>query len=377
MNNPTALAMGGLLCLAAVLGIGRFVFTPIVPLMMEDLAMSKSVAGLMASFNFAGYLIGALLASADLGFNPRRRWLLASLALSAITTAGMGCTTSSVLFFLLRFLGGVASAFVMVLGSTLVLNGLVSAGQPRLAALHFAGVGTGITASAIAVSILTALGGDWRSLWFASGLLALACLVAAAFLIPESHRDSQQPPSSTAGASGGFRKLLIAYGLFGFGYVVTSTFLVAIVRASEQAKSLEPFVWIAVGASAAPSILFWDLCARRIGIAQAFAAACVVEATGVVASVVWQSQIGMLAAAIFLGGTFMGLTALGLIESRRRAPADPRRALALMVAAFGFGQILGPAFAGAVYDSTGSFFIPSIAAASALVAAAFLVLPSR
>lgn len=289
----------------------------------------------------------------------------------------MGLTTLSAMFFLLRFVGGIASAVVMVLASTLVLNGLAHSGRPQLAALHFAGVGTGITASAIAVSIVTAFGGDWRSLWFASGLLALACLSAVTHLIPEGHRDAQQPPSSTAGASGGFCKLLIAYGLFGFGYVITSTFLVAIVRSSVQARSLEPFVWIAVGASAAPSIFFWDLCARRIGIAHAFAAASVVEATGVVASVVWQSQLGMLVAAILLGGTFMGLTALGLIESRRRAPADPGRALALMVAAFGFGQILGPALAGIAYDVTGSFFTSSIAAACALVAAAFLVLPSK
>ena len=358
-----------------MLGIGRFVFTPILPLMMEDLALSKSVAGLIASFNFAGYLAGALIASADLGFNPRRRWLLASLALSALTTAAMGFASSSIVFFVLRFLGGVASAFVMVLGSTMVLNGLSHAGRPRLATLHFAGVGVGITVSAVAVSVLTALGSGWRTLWTASGLIAFACLAAVAVLIPNPQRDAPPSPNPSSGTSAGFNKLLVAYGLFGFGYVITSTFLVAIVRSSHQARDFEPFVWIAVGLSAAPSVLFWDACARRIGTSKAYAAACCVLAVGVVASVLWQSPAGMLLAAVFLGGTFMGLTALGLLESRARARSDPRRALALMVAAFGFGQILGPAFAGAAFDATGSFLLPSAAAACALAVAAFLVLP--
>jgi predicted MFS family arabinose efflux permease len=68
----------------------------------------------------------------------------------------------------------------------------------------------------------------------------------------------------------------------------------------------------------------------------------------------------------------MGLTALGLIAAREAGPGDPRGRIALITAAFGLGQILGPAFAGFVYDATASLAVPSLVAAAALFLAAAL-----
>src|SRR5580704_412530 len=83
-------ALGGLLAVAAGIGVGRFVYTPILPPMVEALGLSKSQAGLIASANFLGYLIGALLAAMPTLAGPRRMWLLGALVTSAITTAAMG-----------------------------------------------------------------------------------------------------------------------------------------------------------------------------------------------------------------------------------------------------------------------------------------------
>jgi predicted MFS family arabinose efflux permease len=100
----------------------------------------------------------------------------------------------------------------------------------------------------------------------------------------------------------------------------------------------------------------------------------VVEAVGVLASVAWPSEIGTFLAAILVGGTFMGLTALGLVRARTLATGDPRRVLALMTGAFGLGQIIGPTFAGLVSDQLGSFTVPSVTAVVALLVAAVLAL---
>jgi predicted MFS family arabinose efflux permease len=372
--RPLALALGGLIALAAAMGIGRFVYTPILPRMAEDLGMTKSTAGFLASANFAGYLAGALVAATPLLRGARRRWLLAGLAGSAATTGAMAFVSSTTVFAALRFAGGVASAFVLVFASALVLDRLSLAGRFDLAAVHFAGVGTGIAVSAALVTAVVAWGGGWRVLWLASGLVSLLALAGAARLIPDRTEAATTAPPPAARRARRLVLFTAAYGLFGFGYVITATFLVAIVRGSHAVRALEPVVWIVVGLAAVPSVAFWTAIAERLGIARAFALACVAQAAGVAASVLWVATAGVFCAAVLLGGTIMGLTALGLIGGRRLAAGDPRSTLAAMTAVFGVGQIVGPLFAGMAYDATGSFLVPSMAAAAALLLGAVLAI---
>jgi predicted MFS family arabinose efflux permease len=367
-KSPLALAVGGLLAMAAAIGIGRFVYTPILPPMIEALHLSKAEAGLIASANFVGYLAGALLAAVRLP-GARRTWLLGALTLNALCLAAMAGTTSLTAFLLLRLIAGAASAFGLIFSSALVLDRLAKAGRSGLSAVHFAGVGVGIAVSAALVATLA----DWRSMWLASALLALGAGIAVAALIPAD--DAVVPAASEPSRgrlSAGFLILAAAYFLFGFGYIITATFLIDIVRGSPAIRHLEPYAWVLVGLGAAPSVLLWAALGRRIGILPAFAVASLVEAAGVAASVLWLQTMGVVIAALFLGGTFMGLTALGLIAAREAGDGDPRGRIALMTAAFSLGQILGPSFAGVAYDATGSLVMPSLFAVAALVAAAVL-----
>ena len=372
-RSPLAIALGGMIAMAASIGIGRFVYTPILPPMVTELGLSQSAAGLIASANFAGYLAGALLAASAGLPGSRRGWLLGALLASAGTTAAMGLTTALFGFLVLRFAGGVASALGLILASALVLDQLAALRRPGLGALHFAGVGVGIALSAAVVAVLLATGGGWAAMWQASGALSLLGVVAVAFLVPAGPNPAPAPRGSARGATDPrLRRMTIAYGLFGFGYVITATFLVAIVRATPAVRPLEPVIWIVVGLAAAPSILLWTRLARRIGLSAAFAAAALTEAAGVLASVAWQGIPGICLAAVLVGGTFMGLTALGLMLGRELAQGDPRRVMAAMTSAFGVGQITGPALAGVLSDALGGFTVPSVAAAAALVIAAWL-----
>ena len=367
-------AVGGLLAIAAAIGIGRFVYTPILPPMIEALGLSNAQAGLVASANFLGYLIGALLAAMPTLPGSRRLWLLCALTVSSLTTAAMGLSGTIPAFLVLRFVGGAASAFVLIIASTVVLERLASVGRSGLSALHFAGVGSGIAVSAALVAAMLLLGHDWRSLWLASGAVSLGALLAVAILLPDRAATPAPLPARGRDAAGdaSLRRLIIAYGLFGFGYIITATFLVTIVRITPVIRGLEPVIWIVFGLAAAPSVALWPWIARRFSTSAAFALACVIEAAGVLASVAWQTASGIVVAASLVGGTFMAITALGLIQARAVATGDPRRALAMMTGAFGLGQIIGPAFAGIVSDSLGSFTVPSIAAAVALLLAAEL-----
>jgi predicted MFS family arabinose efflux permease len=371
-KSPLSLAIGGLLAMAAAVGVGRFVYTPILPPMVEALGLTKGQAGIIAAANFMGYFAGALLAAVRLP-GTRRAWLLGALAVNAAALAGMGQVSSMVALSVLRFIAGVVSAFGLIFASALVLDRLAAAGRGRLSAIHFAGVGLGIALSAAVVALLQ----DWRTMWFASGALALAAGLAVIALVPPDGPDSQ------AAAAGkrepfppGFAPLAIAYGLFGFGYIITATFIVAMVRGTPSIANLEPYIWVMFGLAAAPSVALWTALGAHWGIRRTFAIAAFVEAAGVAVSAQWVTSATVIAASVFVGGTFMGLTALGLIAAREGG-GDPRSRIALVTAVFSAGQILGPVFAGHLYDRTGSLALPSWAAAAALAIAGILMLAAR
>jgi predicted MFS family arabinose efflux permease len=366
------IAVGGLLAMAAGIGVGRFVYTPILPPMVEALSLSKSQAGLIASANFIGYLAGALFAAMRLA-GGRRAWLLAALAMNTLCLAAMGLAASMPAFMALRLVAGIVSAFILVLSSALVLDRLAASGKGALSAVHFAGVGTGIAASAALVAMFS----EWQAMWFASAAVTAVAGIVIAFLVdPDTATTEAATEATPKATSREFAALLAAYGLFGFGYVITATFIVAIVRGSAEIASLEPYIWVMFGLSAVPSVAFWTWLARKWGTLQAFAAASVVEAAGVAAGAVWLTAIGLVLSSVFVGGTFMGLTALGLVAAREEGSGDPRGRLALMTASFGVGQILGPVFAGYVYDRFGGFMLPLLVAALALLAAGALAIKS-
>ena len=366
-KTPVSIALGGLLAMAAGIGIGRFVYTPILPPMVEALGLTQSQAGLIASANFVGYFVGALLAALPLP-GPRHAWLLGFLAVNALCLGAMGLTVSLPLFLLLRLIAGVASAFILIFASALVLDRLATARRGALSAVHFAGVGSGVTASAALVATLS----DWRIMWFASAALALVAGAAVWVMVPADRPvAAAMRPSSRSKPSARFLTLAGAYGLFGFGYIITATFIVAMVRGSKEIAALEPYIWVMFGLAAVPSVALWTWLARRRGVLATFALAAIVEAIGVAASALWITEATVILSSVFVGGTFMGLTALGLIAARE-GKGDPRGRIALITAAFSAGQILGPVFAGYVYDLTGSFAGPSWCAAAALVLAAVL-----
>ena len=369
--SPMRFLIGGLIALAVAIGIGRFVYTPILPPMIAALRLSRFAAGLIASANLAGYLVGAILIS-----GPRlstRNWVLGGLLVSAVTTGAMGLARTLATFLILRAAGGVASAIVLVLTCAAVLETLATLDRPELAAILFAGVGAGIVGSALLVSALRATGLDWSALWIGSGVLSLLGVLACWPLIPADTRTPSPAKKMRAVPLGRpFTRLTVAYGLFGFGYIITATFLVAIVRSHPSTRAIEPIVWVVFGGTAVPSVALWGAVGRRVGIPRAFALAALTEALGVLATVSWRSVVGISIGSALIGGTFMGLTALGLMRGRELTAANPQREVALLTSAFGLGQIVGPGFAGALSDRLGSFTVPSVIATAALITSAAL-----
>ncbi|MGE0280397.1 MAG: YbfB/YjiJ family MFS transporter [Rhizobiaceae bacterium] len=364
--------------MAVAMGVGRFVYTPILPGMMEALQFTPAEAGWIASANYLGYLLGAFAAAGAWAAGRERGLMLAGLASSALLATVMALTDSVAAFLAIRFLAGLASAFVMVFLASIVFGRLNAAGRSDLQALHFAGVGIGIAISSLMMAALVIFDARWPAGWIWSAVISAVGLLLVwrmidASAVPKAanHREPALPKS------GVLLRLIVAYGLFGFGYVITATFLIAIVRQEEGSRLFETAVWLVAGLAAAPSVFVWAVLSRRIGPARTFIATCLVEAVGVAASVGLGGAAGPLLGAFLLGGTFVAATAFGLRAAALLAPETPRRIFALMTASFGVGQIIGPIVAGLLAHATGSYFAASMAASVALIMAAGIAWPRR
>ncbi|WP_086020617.1 MFS transporter [Sinorhizobium fredii] len=364
--------------MAVAMGFGRFSYTPILPAMMADAGLSPADAGLVASANFVGYLAGAVLAAYGWAHGHERRIGLAALGATTLLLAAMGLTSSVLVYSIIRFLAGLASAFAMIFVSGIVLGQGLRAKSEHVPSAHFGGVGFGIALSSICVwaAPLAGVAGLSASQadWFTGALVALLGTALVAALLPGSdHVGKGAGREAPLTWTRPLTVVTLTYGFFGFGYVITATFLVAMARGDSGGHGVEFLAWLITGVSAALSIYLWRFAMPRLGLAGVYAAGLLVEAVGLVLTVSLPVSVAPLVGGLMLGATFMMVTAYGLQIGRQLAPESPRRALAFMTAAFGIGQIIGPVVAGWLAERTGSFALPTLVAAVVLFCCGMVV----
>jgi len=377
--NLFTTALAGAVAMAAAMGFGRFSFTPILPGMMAGVPLSAADAGFIASANFVGYLVGAVLGAYGWAAGRERLVALLSLLATAILLAAMAATESVLVFAVIRFLAGVASAFTLVFTSAIVLSHGAVAGNDHVQAAHFGGPGAGIAISSVMVLALGYVfddaAGGWRADWIGGALFCLVSLGVAWALLPKAPVHTGQAKEPALVWNRPMVVLTLSYGSFGFGYVITATFLVAIARMSASGPIVEFLCWFIAGVTATVALFIWKPFVRLLGLGGVYVAALIIEAIGVLATVALPHSVAPLIGGALFGATFLAITAYGLQIGRRLSPDSPRRILALMTAAFGVGQIIGPVVAGWIAQVTGNFVLPTIIAAVVLVFCAALVMP--
>ena len=279
----------------------------------------------------------------------------------------------------LRFIAGLASAGAFVLAGTLVMQSLQSVGQQTRMGVHFTGVGLGIAFS----GLLLAQAGEylgWRGGWTALALSSIALLPLCWTIPRPGSRNTQHAAVQTdateslAPLAFPMRLLVIAYFLEGLGYIVSGTFLVAIVKTTPGLGAFAEYAWVAVGLAAAPSAMLWSAVQKKTGPLKALIAAHLVQAAGIMLPVFSESLGVVLVAAIAFGGTFVGITVLAINLATRIAPANSGRVIGQLTVAFGLGQILGPLSAGIIAGEGRGFDLPLLAAGATVTLGALLLL---
>jgi hypothetical protein len=392
--SPWRFIVAGVVSLAVAMGIGRFAFTPLLPMMLSDGVVNLSSASWLASANYLGYLLGALLCT----FQPwlwRKLGILAPLNGPALVRGGLVATAALTLGMALqwpaawpalRFAAGVASAVVFIFTSSWCLAQLSRLGLPATGALIYAGPGGGIVLSGLAATVMVAWHGSAALGWLIFGLLA-ALLTALVWPVFGTQGESTAvAPAAIAGAphevgshdGTEIALLALAYGLAGFGYIITATFLPVIARQSLPGSAWLDMFWPILGVGVIAGVLI----ASRIrgpGDQRLRLAACyLVQALGIGASLWSPTLAGFAIGSLLLGLPFTAITFFALQEVRRLRPAAPSGLMGLITAMYGLGQIVGPPLAAALLarsrNPAEGFALSLQIAAGGLVLGAFMYL---
>jgi MFS family permease len=345
---PTrTVALAGLTALAVAMGIGRFAFTPIMPMMQDDSGLSIAAGSWLASANYAGYLVGALLAI-RLSLSPAAG-IRAGLVIISLSTLGMGLHYGFAYWLTLRAIAGLASAWVLIFISAWALDKRAQGGP------LYAGVGLGIFATGAVCLALMASHASSSEAWVALGVASFV-ITARLWRVFDSGPVAAGAP---AHAKPGPRNwlLVLCYGAFGFGYIIPATYLPAMAREVIPDPALFGWTWPVFGAAAAASTMVAGLFPNHRNV---WMVGALIMALGVVLSLIIPGLPGLLAAAVLVGGTFMVITMAGMQEARRVAGERARPLMAAMTSAFAIGQIAGPLWVSYESSVAQALLVPAV-----------------
>ncbi len=374
-------ALACMVTLAVAMGLGRFAFTPMLPIMLSEGKLELAGGGLLASLNYLGYFFGAVSCAA-IGIKASSM-VRGGLLATAVLLVGMGLLHSFIGWGVLRAAAGVMSAWVFVFASGWGLRRLAETNSPMLAGVIYTGPGIGIAMTGLLGGAL----GRWGSEagWIGLGLLAVVLIAVIWRVFDDGERvgavaggATASPAAATGSASGSASArsdaiwLVALYGLAGFGYIITATFLPVIARQALPGSPWPDFFWPLFGAAIIPGALIgarapvhWD---NRLLLAAAYA----LQALGVVFSVAWPTIAGFALGSLLLGMPFTAITLFAMREARRLRGNAAAGLIGYATASYGVGQIIGPLFAAPLAQRTGSFQLPLLVAAAALALGAVL-----
>ena len=377
--------VGGVIGLAIAMGVARFAFTPILPAMQAATGLGADGAGLLASLNYLGYFVGAL----GMGLVPhgaaRTAVFRLSLLLSIVTTAAMGLDLGDAgqampVWLVLRFLSGVSSAGIFILGIAMVLDTLARQGGERFAGWLYTGVGLGIASSGLFVALFGGRLG-WAGDWLALGAICAVLGLLPGFWVRDPAPQPQAAAAGTAGNAAASRAgglsaplllLTLAYFLEGGGYIVSATFLVSILKTDPGTAAVGEAAWMVAGLGAIGAGVFWAAVARRTGSWWALILAHLTQAITILLPMTGSPTIAVVSALLF-GGTFVGIVSQAFALGRQLSAGASAKVVGALTAAYGLGQIIGPLPAGLVVTRTGSFNAALLGAAAAVLLGAVLL----
>jgi len=371
-SSPLVIALAGMVALAVPMGVGRFAFTPILPMMQVDAGLSLAAGAWLASANYLGTLIGALAATvARVPIQPAIRGGLVTIGLA---TLAMGLERRVPAWIALRLIAGIATGWVLPFASAWALERLAPLRRPRLNAAVFAGYGVGIAAAGGVCIVLMRERASSAQAWLSLGVLSLAVTAVVWRRFVGRDVRSEARRTRTGRFNTDAMLLVVCYGAFGFGYIVPATFLPVMAREALDDPSVFGWAWPVFGVTAAASTFAAAGLSQSLGNRRLWSLGHVVMAVGLVLPVIRPGIASIMLSALLVGGTFTVITMAGFQEGREIGGV---RMIAAMASAFAVGQIGGPVLVRYAGRAGGGFSEALVIACAVLVAGAGALALSR
>jgi predicted MFS family arabinose efflux permease len=367
-NQRLKVLIAGVLSLLAMIGVARFAYTPMLPVMQEQAGLSIAGGGWLAASNYLGYFTGAVIAASISSLTLKDHFYRAGLVLAVLTTVAMGLTESVWWWALWRYIAGLAAACGLLIGSGLIMHWLVSNNMRPELGIHFLGLGGGIAMVAAIGELMLGVF-DWRTQWYIYTGIAIVLAVPAWLWLPKPNltgvtssgsQIADRPPGKTF-----YNLIMVAYFCAGVGYAVITTFIVAhINQISGEGGAL---AFMLLGIAAAPAPMMWDFITRKTGFINALALAFILQLVGSMLPFIQPTAGWAFAGALLFGSSFVGIVSMVLTMAGRFYPTKPAKMMGKMTLSYGVAQVLAPAAGGLLGDISGNYY-SSLYMASAVMA---------
>jgi MFS family permease len=349
--------LAGICSLIVTVGVARFSYSLLLPIMQDNAGLTETGGGWLATTNYMGYMLGVLMAANMHNLNHKYNLHRVYLILSVVTSAAMMMTTDMITWAVLRFIAGVCASGGMIIASGLILKWLVNNNYRAELGIHFSGAGLSIIATSLLVEVMLTMSASWQQQWLALAIMAAIFAIPAWLWMPHpcanalaGVTEKDNPPGKTFTSM-----MLLAYFCAGYGYVVSSTFIVDIVEGTQGLQGQGGFAFIMIGLAATPAALVWDRIARNVGYLKALIGAYILQAAGIILPTINDTLPVIILSALLFGGTFIACVSLVLTMAGKFYPSNPAKFMAAMTLAFGAAQIIAPVCTGYLATTFGNY----------------------
>jgi len=342
----SAILLAGIFALIVGVGVARFVFTSLLPPMLED-SLSISFAGILASINYFGYLSGSIFSVFLKNIHTKVRFFRLGLALCVVSSALLGLTDNNIVWLLSRLVAGFGAAMALVVGSSIVMLKLKSINKTKAMGIHFSGLGFSIVVSDLIVRVAFYYGLSWQDAWLILAFAGAILSCYSGYILTFDKQPDQKVVHY------GFERslftpmvviLIIAYFTEGVGMVVQATFLPDIINSLDGLAGYGGYVWLAVGLAGIPSCIIWMRLADKYDSLTMMMVAMALQIVGILIPIFSANIFMNLLSGMLFGATFIGLVALFMNFAGQQSIKNPVLIMGAITSAYGVGQIVAPLY---------------------------------